>query len=315
MELLLCAWAGFFSFLIAMLALDLGVFHRKAHVVSFREAILWSVVWIALAMSFAWLLLVRSGPKPAIEFLTGYVIEKSLSVDNVFVFAMLFSAFRVPRFCEHKVLFWGVFGALVMRIIMIFAGVALIQRFHWLVHVFGGILLIAAWKMLRGSATTAVSEDHWILRLIRRVLPVTETFHGDRFLVRIDGKAWVTPLLPVLIFVEWSDLVFAVDSIPAILAVSKDPFIVFTSNAFAILGLRSLYFALSGLMDRFSYLKYGLAGVLGFVGVKMMLADVAPVPVAASLCIVMSIAGISIIASLLRRSEPSMVAEAHPAGD
>lgn len=315
MELSLWAWAGFCSFLLAMLALDLGVFHRKAHVVSFREAIGWSVIWIALAMSFAWLLLIRSGPKPAMEFLTGYVIEKSLSVDNVFVFAMLFSAFRVPRYCEHKVLFWGVFGALVMRVIMIFAGVALIQRFHWLVHVFGGILLIAAWKMLRGTTTTSVSEDHWILRMARRVLPVTESFHEDRFLVRIDGRRWVTPLLLVLIFVEWSDLVFAVDSIPAILAVSKDPFIVFTSNAFAILGLRSLYFALSGLMDKFVYLKYGLAGVLGFVGVKMMLADVAPIPVAASLCIVMSIAGISIIASLLRRSESTMVAEAQPAGE
>ncbi len=309
MELSLWAWIGFCSFLIAMLAMDLGIFHRKAHVVSFKEAIGWSVVWIGLAMGFAWLLLVQSGPKPAMEFLTGYVIEKALSVDNVFVFAMLFTAFRVPRYCEHKVLFWGVFGALVMRVIMIFAGVALIQRFHWLVHVFGGILLLAAWRMLRGSATASVSEDHWVLRMARRVLPVTDSFHGDRFFVRIDGKLWVTPLLLVLIFVEWSDLVFAVDSIPAILAVSKDPFIVFTSNAFAILGLRSLYFALSGLMDRFVYLKYGLAGVLGFVGVKMMIVDVAPIPVPVSLCVVLSIAGLSIVASLMKRPDDTMVGE------
>lgn len=305
MELSLWAWIGFCGFLMGMLALDLGVFHRKSHVVSFREAITWSVVWISLALGFCWLLYLKSGPSTAMEFLTGYVIEKALSIDNVFVFAMLFAAMKVPRYCEHKVLFWGVFGALAMRVIMIMAGVALIQRFHWLVHLFGAILVIAAWRMLKGPDVSKTPGDHWIVRVARRVFPVTKDFHGDRFFVRQEGKLWATPLLLVLIFVEWSDLVFAVDSIPAILAVSKDPFIVFTSNAFAILGLRSLYFALSGLMDKFCYLKYGLAGVLGFVGVKMMLVDVAPIPVAASLCIVLTIASVSIVASLLRKPSPS----------
>ena len=292
-------WIGFISFLAGMLALDLGVFHRQAHVVRFREAITWSVVWIALALGFAWMLFIRSGSRPAMEFLTGYVIEKALSIDNVFVFAMLFTAMKVPRHCEHKVLFWGVFGALAMRVIMIVAGVAMIQRFHWLVHVFGGILLIAAWKMLKGPDMSKEPGDHWLVRLSRRLIPVTNEYHDDRFFVRQNGQWAATPLLLVLILVEWSDLVFAVDSIPAIMAVSRDPFIVFTSNAFAILGLRSLYFALSGLMEKFVYLKYGLAGVLGFVGVKMMLIDVAPIPIAVSLLVVASTAAASIVASLL----------------
>lgn len=292
-------WIGFISFLAGMLALDLGVFHRQAHVVRFREAITWSIVWIALALGFAWLLFLKSGSRPAMEFLTGYVIEKALSIDNVFVFAMLFTAMKVPRHCEHKVLFWGVFGALAMRVIMIVAGVAMIQRFHWLVHVFGGILLIAAWKMLKGPDMSKEPGDHWLVRLSRRLIPVTNEYEDDRFFVRQNGQWAATPLLLVLILVEWSDLVFAVDSIPAIMAVSRDPFIVFTSNAFAILGLRSLYFALSGLMEKFVYLKYGLAGVLGFVGVKMMLIDVAPIPIAVSLLVVASMAAASILASLL----------------
>lgn len=292
-------WIGFISFLAGMLALDLGVFHRQTHVVRFREAITWSIVWIALALGFAWLLFLKSGSRPAMEFLTGYVIEKALSIDNVFVFAMLFTAMKVPRHCEHKVLFWGVFGALAMRVIMIVAGVAMIQRFHWLVHVFGGILLIAAWKMLKGPDMSKEPGDHWLVRLSRRLIPVTNEYEDDRFFVRQDGQWAATPLLLVLILVEWSDLVFAVDSIPAIMAVSRDPFIVFTSNAFAILGLRSLYFALSGLMEKFVYLKYGLAGVLGFVGVKMMLIDVAPIPIAVSLLVVASMAAASILASLL----------------
>lgn len=292
-------WIGFISFLAGMLALDLGVFHRKAHVVSFKEAITWSIVWIALSLGFAWLLFLKSGSRPAMEFLTGYVIEKSLSIDNVFVFALLFTAMKVPRHCEHKVLFWGVFGALAMRVIMIVAGVAMIQRFHWLVHVFGGILLIAAWRMLKGPDTTKEPGDHWLVKLSRRLIPVTNDYQDDRFFVKQDGRWAATPLLLVLILVEWSDLVFAVDSIPAIMAVSRDPFIVFTSNAFAILGLRSLYFALSGLMEKFVYLKYGLAGVLGFVGVKMMLIDVAPIPIAISLLVVAGMATASIVASLV----------------
>ncbi len=299
MELSLWAWIGFCCFLVGMLALDLGVFHRKAHAVTFREAIAWSLVWISLALGFSWLLLVRSGSQPAMEFLTGYVIEKSLSVDNVFVFALIFAAMKVPKHCEHKVLFWGVFGALTMRVIMIFAGVALIERFHWLVHLFGAFLLIAAWRMIKGPDLSKPLAEHWVVRSCQRWFRVTDEFHEDRFVIRRDGKLWATPLLLVLIFVEWSDLVFAVDSIPAILAISKDPFIVFTSNAFAILGLRSLYFALSGLMEKFRFLKYGLAGVLGFVGVKMMIIDIAPIPVFASLSVVASIALLSIVASLL----------------
>ncbi|MFO1003325.1 MAG: TerC family protein [Planctomycetaceae bacterium] len=299
MEFTPWTWIGFISFLAGMLALDLGVFHRQAHVVRFREAMTWSIVWILLALGFAWLLFIKSGSRPAMEFLTGYVIEKSLSIDNVFVFAMLFSAMKVPRHCEHKVLFWGVFGALAMRVIMIVAGVAMIQRFHWLVHVFGGFLLVAAWRMLKGPDTSKQPGDHWLVRLSRRLIPVTNEYQDDRFFVRQNGRWAATPLLLVLILVEWSDLVFAVDSIPAIMAVSRDPFIVFTSNAFAILGLRSLYFALSGLMEKFVYLKFGLAGVLGFVGVKMMLIDVAPIPISISLLVVAGMATVSIVASLL----------------
>jgi tellurite resistance protein TerC len=309
MELTFWAWTGFCAFLAGMLALDLGVFHRKAHVVSFKEAITWSLVWVALALSFCGLLLAKSGPRPAMEFLTGYFIEKSLSIDNVFVFAMLFTAMRVPRHCEHKVLFWGVCGALAMRVVMIVAGVSLIREFHWLIYVFGAFLLIAAFRMAQGAAETQSHHDHWVLRVCRRFLNVTEDFRGDRFFVRENGKLLVTPLLLVLVFVEWSDLVFALDSIPAILAVSADPFIVFTSNAFAILGLRSLYFALSGLMDKFCYLKYGLAGVLAFVGVKMMLVDIAPISISVSLPIIATIGLASIILSIGRQPTIALVKE------
>jgi tellurite resistance protein TerC len=304
MEFTPWTWIAFVSFLAGMLALDLGVFHRKAHVVRFQEAITWSIVWIALALGFSWLLYQNSGSRTAMEFLTGYVIEKALSIDNVFVFAMLFTAMKVPRHCEHKVLFWGVFGALAMRVVMIVAGVAMIQRFHWLVHVFGGILLFSAWRMLKGPDVSKEPGDHWLVRLSQRVIPVTDDYSGDRFFVKQAGRWSATPLLLVLILVEWSDLVFAVDSIPAVMAVSRDPFIVFTSNAFAILGLRSLYFALSGLMEKFVYLKFGLAGVLGFVGVKMMLMDVAPIPISISLLVVAGMATASIVASLIFAPTP-----------
>jgi tellurite resistance protein TerC len=229
------------------------------------------------------------------------VIEKSLSVDNVFVFAMVFAAMRVPRHCEHKVLFWGVFGALAMRIVMIFAGTALLDRFHWLIHIFGALLLIGAVKMLRGVNRQISPDQTLVVRLCRRLFPVTKDYQEDRFFVRENGRLSATPLLVVLAFVEWSDLVFAVDSIPAVLAVSRDPFIVFTSNAFAILGLRSLYFALAGLMDRFQYLHYGLAGILGFVGIKMLIMDFWPIPTVVSLGVVAGIATGSIVISLLPR--------------
>lgn len=300
MEISMWSWIGFNAFVLAMLALDLGVFHRRSHVVRLREALAWSGVWIALAMAFNLGLYLTAGSKPALEFLTGYLIEKSLSVDNVFVFAVLFAAFRVPRHCEHKILFWGVFGALLMRAGMIFAGVALIQRFHWLIYVFGGFLVLTGLKMLRPELKPADPEKHWVIRLSRRLFRVTPTYHEDRFVIRQDGKLWATPLLLVLLLVETTDLIFAVDSIPAILAVSSEPFIVYTSNVFAMLGLRALYFALAGMMDRFRYLKYGLAGILAFVGTKMILVDVAPIPIAVSLSVVVIILAVAVIVSLWR---------------
>jgi tellurite resistance protein TerC len=292
------AWIGFLLFLAAMLAMDLGIFHRRPHVVRFREAAIWSVIWIGLALLFAGLLQVFVGTRTAFEFLTGYVIEKSLSVDNVFVFAMVFASMRVPRECEHKVLFWGVFGALAMRVAMIFAGTALLERFHWLIEVFGVLLLIGAVKMLRGINYKMSADETLVVRLCRRLFPVTKNYHHDRFFIRENGRLAATPLLLVLVFVEWSDLVFAVDSIPAVLAVSRDPFVVFTSNAFAILGLRSLYFALAGMLDRFHYLHYGLSAILGFVGLKMLLMDVWPIPISVSLGVVAGIALGAVAASL-----------------
>ncbi len=305
MEISLWAWGGFNAFVVAMLALDLGVFHKKSHVVGMKEALAWSGVWVALAMVFNAGLYFWGGSRMALEFLTGYVIEKSLSVDNVFVFAVLFAAFKVPKFCEHKILFWGVFGALAMRAAMIFAGVSLINRFHWVIYIFGAFLVLTGLKMLRPNLRPADPNQHIVSRLFRRLVPTTSTFHDDKFLVRQEGKLWATPLLLVLLMVEITDVIFAVDSIPAILAVSKEPFIVFTSNVFALLGLRSLYFALAGMMDKFRYLKYGLAGILTFVGTKMLLVDIAPVPIALSLSIIVSMLAAAVIASLWR-SESSI---------
>lgn len=304
MEISLWAWVGFNAFVVAMLALDLGVFHKKSHVVGVKEALAWSGVWVALAMVFNAGLYFWGGSRMALEFLTGYVIEKSLSVDNVFVFAVLFAAFKVPKFCEHKILFWGVFGALAMRAAMIFAGVSLINRFHWVIYIFGAFLVLTGLKMLRPNLRPADPNQHIVSRLFRRLIPTTSTFHDDKFLVRQEGKLWATPLLLVLLMVETTDVIFAVDSIPAILAVSKEPFIVFTSNVFALLGLRSLYFALAGMMDKFRYLKYGLAGILTFVGTKMLLVDIAPVPIALSLSIIVSMLAAAVIASLWRSESP-----------
>lgn len=300
MDMPLWGWLGFNAFVLAMLALDLGVFHRRAHVVTLREALTWSAIWIALAMAFNVGVYCWAGPKAALEFLTGYLIEKSLSVDNLFVFATLFAAFSVPADCKHKILFWGVFGALLMRAAMIFSGVALIERFHWLIYVFGGLLLLSGLKMLVSHPVPADPQNHLLIRTCRRFFRVTHGYQNDRFIVREQGLLKVTPLLLVLILVEATDLVFAVDSIPAILAVSSDTFIVFTSNVFAMLGLRSLYFALAGAMDMFRYLKYGLAAILVFVGIKMLLVDVAPIPIAISLSVVIGILIVSMIASLSR---------------
>ena len=293
-------WIGFNVFVLLMLALDLGVFHRKAHVVSFKEAATWTCVWISLALLFNAGLWYYTGPQKALEFFTGYLIEYSLSVDNIFVFALLFSYFAVPAQYQHKVLFWGILSALVMRAIMIWAGAALIMQFSWIIYVFGGFLILTGLKMLIVRADAAVDpEKNIVVRAFKRFVPMTRDFRGDRFTVIENGKRLATPLLLVLVLVEVADLVFAVDSIPAIFAVTTDPFIVYTSNVFAILGLRSLYFALAGIMHRFVYLKPGLALVLTFVGIKMILGHTPwKIDTLVSLCVVASILTGAVVLSL-----------------
>jgi tellurite resistance protein TerC len=293
-------WAGFNVFVLAMLALDLGVFHRNAHAVSLREAGIWSAVWIALALLFnlgVWKFL---GPQPGVEFLTGYLIEKSLSIDNIFVIALLFAYFKVPDKYQHRVLFWGILGALAMRAGFILAGAALLERFHWIIYIFGGFLILTGIKMALAPEQGLEPEKNPVVRLVRRLMPVTSDFRGPAFFVREGGRRAATPLFLVLVMVEFTDLVFAVDSIPAIFAVTRDPFLVYTSNVFAILGLRSLYFLLAGVMDRFQYLKLGLAAILVFVGAKMALVDWMKVPAGISLGVIAAILGIAVAASLLK---------------
>ena len=297
-------WIGFTTFVLAMLALDLGVFHRTSHVVRFREAATWSVVWISLALAFDVLVYHWFGREKAFEFLTGYLIEEMLSVDNVFVFLILFGYFAVPRAIQHRVLFWGVLGALVMRAAFIVLGVALLSRFHWIIYVFGALLLFTAVKLLRQQELEVHPERNPVYRLFRRFVPAVDHYSGDRFVVVENGRRYATPLLLVLVVIEATDLVFAVDSIPAIFAITRDPFIVYTSNIFAILGLRSLFFVLAGVMGRFVYLQTGLALVLGFVGLKMLLTDVYTVPIATSLAVVASLIGGSIAASLWQAGRP-----------
>ena len=292
-------WAGFLLFVLLMLALDLGVFHRKSHEVKIREALIWSAVWISLALLFNVGVYFLMGKEKAIEFLTGYVIEKSLSVDNLFVFIMVFSYFNVDTKYQHKVLFWGILGALVMRAIFIFAGVALIQQFHWIIYIFGAFLIFTGIKMLAQKDEKIEPEKNPLVRLFKRFFPVTDTMHGDRFFVKINAKIVATPLFIVLLIIEFTDLIFAVDSIPAILAISTDTFIIFTSNVFAILGLRALYFALAGIAKLFYYLKYGLSAILVFVGVKMVIAGFFKIPVMYSLLVIVSILTFSILASVI----------------
>ncbi len=287
-------WAGFVAFVLAMLALDLGVFHKKSHVVGFREAAAWSAVWVALALVFGGLVWSQFGARVGTEYLTGYLIEKSLSVDNIFVFVVIFATFQVPALYQHRVLFWGILGALVMRAIMIFAGGAMLERFHWLIYVFGAFLVLTGIKLLRQQGAPEDLEKSWFLRLARRVVPSTPNYDGEKFFTRENGKWLATPLFMALVLVEFTDLIFALDSIPAIFAITRDPFIVFTSNIFAILGLRSLFFLLAGVMDRFVYLKTGLAFVLVFVGFKMALIDMVKVPAVLSLGIIATILGLSI---------------------
>ena len=320
-------WAGFVVLVLGMLALDLGVFHRKSHVVSIREAAMWTAVWVVTALIFGvgvYFLYEHNilgigvevghnllGHQAVVQYLTGYIIEKSLSLDNVFVFALLFSYFTVPPEYRHRVLFWGILGALIMRGVMIAAGAALIARFSWMVYVFGGLLLLTALRMLVSKHEKVEPDRNPLVRMARRIFPVSEHFEEERFFTRIDGKRAVTPLMLVLLVVESTDVVFAVDSIPAIFAVTQDPFLVFTSNVFAILGLRSLYFVLAGVIEKFRYMKLSLVVILAYVGVKMLLEHHVPISTLLSLGIIVGILTTGVVASVVaRRREQRAVGQA-----
>jgi tellurite resistance protein TerC len=298
-------------FVLAMLALDLGVFHRRAHIVSLREATVWTAVWIAMSLAFNVGLYFWRGPEPALEFLTAYILEKSLSMDNVFVFAVIFTYMAVPAADQHKVLFWGVLGALVMRAAFIAAGVALISRFDWILYVFGVFLVITGVRLFRQTHEEIHPERNPVVRLARRLFPVTKTYEGAAFFVRHEGRRLATPLFLVLLMVETTDVLFATDSIPAVFAVTRDPFIVYTSNIFAILGLRALYFVLAGAITKFRYLRPGLSLILIFVGVKMLVVHYYKLPIGLSLVVICSILTVSIGASLReqRKSKKQALAE------
>ena len=301
-------WILFLAFVFAMLTLDLGVFHREAHVVSRKEAAIWSAVWIGLAIVFNIGVYIFMGTESGIEWTTGYVIEKSLSVDNVFIFLLIFSTFAVAPEFQHRVLFWGILGALVMRAALILVGAALLSTFHFIIYVFGAFLIITGLKFLRSSEEAPSLEKNWLVRVARRVFPTTTTYEGQKFFTRRDGVLHATPLFLVLVLIESTDLVFAVDSVPAIFAVTRDPFIVFTSNVFAILGLRALYFVLSGYLSDLRYLRPALATILVFVGTKMALIDVVKIPSLLSLGVIAVVLSVAVTASLLvRRPESTHV--------
>lgn len=287
-------------FVIAMLAADLFVFHRKAHEVKLGESVWWTAFWIVLALLFALGIYVWRGPVDGVSFLTGYVIEKSLSVDNIFVFILMFSFFRVDPRYQHKVLFWGILGALVMRAVFIFAGITLIQKFHWVIYLFGAFLIYTGIRMAFHRETEIHPEKNPVLRIFRRFVPVTEDYRDDRFFVRENARRLATPLFIVLLFIETTDIVFAVDSIPAVIAITRNPFIVYTSNVFAILGLRALYFALAGTMKIFRFLHYGLSVILAFIGTKMLISDIYEMPVVIALGVVAGILAISVLASVFK---------------
>ncbi len=293
-------WVGFNLFVLALLGLDLGVFHRNSHAVSLKEAGIWSIVWITLALTFNAGLYFFMGPESALQFFTGYLIEKSLSVDNIFIFVLLFTYFSVPAAYQHRVLFWGIIGALLMRGTLIALGAALLEQFHWILYLFGAFLIFTGIRMGLHKETEVHPEQNPLLRLVRGMVPVTKDYEHDRFFLRRAGQVMVTPLFLVLLVIETTDLVFAVDSIPAIFAVTQDPFIVYTSNVFAILGLRSLYFVFAHVVDKFYYLKLGLAVILSYVGVKMVLADIYAIPTFLSLTIIVVVLAIAIVASVIR---------------
>ncbi len=298
-------WIGFNTFVLALLALDLGIFHRKAHSVSLKEATAWSFVWVSLAMVFNLGIYSAWGAEKALEFFTGYVIEKSLSVDNLFIFLMIFQYFSTPKEYQHRVLFWGILGALVLRASFIAAGSALIDRFHWMIYVFGAFLIFTGIKMFLQGDEKIAPDRNPAVRLLERWLPIIRHYQGQRFFVRTNGKTHATLLLVVLVVIETTDLIFAVDSIPAIFAVSRDPFIVYSSNVFAILGLRALYFMLAGVMQMFVYLKFGLSLVLCFVGAKMLFSDIYKIPIGASLSVIGAILLLSILASFWAQKKPA----------
>jgi tellurite resistance protein TerC len=292
-------WTIFTIFVVGMLALDLGVFSRKPHEVRFKEAMSWSIVWVVLSLLFNGWIYMRFGSQKGLEFLTGYVIEKALSVDNIFVFVVLFAAFAVPKMYEHRVLFWGVIGAIVLRAIFIALGATLIARFHWIMYVFGAILIITGIRLLMQGDHEPHPERNPMFRMARKFIPAVPEYHGKSFFVKLSGKWFATPLFLVLVAIEATDVVFAVDSIPAIFAITEDPFLVYTSNIFAILGLRAMYFLLAGVIEKFHLLKVGLALVLLFVGAKMVIAEWYKVPIGVSLGVIAVVLAGSVAASMI----------------
>jgi len=311
MNVPLWAWAAVLGVILAMLAIDLFA-HRREHVVSMREAAVWSAIWVSLGLGFGVVVWTQYGAQAGGEYFAGYLIEKSLAVDNVFVFALIFTYFAVPRELQHRVLFYGVLGALVFRAIFIAGGVALLDRFHWILYVFGAFLVITGWRMFRHRNDETDPSRNPVLRLVRRVVPTTDEYHGQKFWVKKAGKWVATPLFVVLVMVETTDIIFAVDSIPAIFAVTQEPFLVFTSNAFAILGLRAMYFLLADLIHRFVYLKLGLSAILVFVGVKMLLLDVYKVPIGLSLSVIATLITVSVVMSLRATRSTGAESELEP---
>ena len=291
-------WLGFGAIILVMFVIDLGLFSRKSHEIKFREALTWTLVWVSLALAFNVWIYFEMGSQKALEFFTGYLIEQSLSVDNLFVFIMIFSYFHITKTHQPKILKWGIIGALVMRAIFIMTGIELIERFHWIIYVFGGILVVTGFKMAFGGDDHIEPEKNFLVRLVRRFMPITKRIRDDRFFIKKGGITAATPLFLTLVMVESSDLIFAVDSIPAVLAVSRDPFIVYTSNVFAIMGLRSLYYLLSNVMEMFVYLKLGVSIILVYVGVKMLLVDIYHIPIIFSLGTIVGVLAISILTSI-----------------
>jgi tellurite resistance protein TerC len=296
-------WIGFNVFVLLMLVLDLGVFHRGAKEIKVKDALIWTGIWIILSLMFNVFVFYQFGEDKAYEFLTGYLIEKSLSIDNIFVMILIFSYFHVPAEYQHKVLFWGILGALVMRVLFILAGIELIHKFHWLIYIFGGFLIYTGIRIATQGEVKLDPEKNPVVKFVRKIFRVTPAFHEDNFFVTLENRLWATPLFVVVVMIEATDLVFAVDSIPAILAISDDPFIVYTSNVFAILGLRSLYFAIAGVEKYFIYLKYGLAAILVFVGIKMCIADFYKIPIGISLGFIILSLAVTIVASRLAKKE------------